>query len=122
MLKRLEDVALHGGSTELASKEQDFGFKYNPHGWFYDKDLDVNPMRLIAFDVMHGWCQHCVYEIELCSCMEVLSKRGHGSRQLHAYMQRFKWPRSYASGCDICNGRVQDRAQTKDVKPAGSAS
>ena len=92
MLKRLKDIALHHGRTDLASKEQDFGFKYNPHSWLYDEGLDVKPMRILAFDVMHCWCQNGVYEIELCACIGILSKHGHGGRQLHVYMQRFKWP------------------------------
>ena len=63
-----------------------------------------------------------VWEIELQACMDVLSKHGHGGRQLHAYLHRFMWPRAYASGRDICKGSVQERAVNKDVSPAGSAS
>ena len=72
MLKRLKDLALHHEKTELASKEQDFGYKCNPHGWLYGTGLDVKPMEIIALDAMHCWCQRGVYEIELRACMEVL--------------------------------------------------
>ena len=42
-------------------KEQDFGFKWNPHGWLQDTDLDVQPVRVLAFDWMHCWCDNGVY-------------------------------------------------------------
>ena len=122
MQNRLKDFAMHHTQTALASKEQDFGFKYNPHSWLQDEGLDVKPMEVIAFDIMHCWCQKGVWEIEFGACMESLSKHRHGGRQLHAYMKRFMWPGAYASGSDICKGSVQERAENKDVKPAGSAS
>ena len=56
MLDRLKDIALHGGPSALASKQQEFGLKYNPHSWLQDEGLDVNAMDVIAFDVMHCWC------------------------------------------------------------------
>ena len=36
--------------------------------------------------------------------------------------QYFKWPKSYASGRDVCKGSVQERERPEDVPPAGSAS
>ena len=122
MQDRLKFFAMHRTKPELESKEKDFGFNYNPHSWLQDEGLDVKPMEVIAFDVMHCWCQHGVWEIELGACMECLSKHGHGGRQLHAYMKRFMWPRAYASGRDLCKGSVQERKENKDVRPAGSAS
>ena len=54
--------------------------------------------------------------------MDLLSPHGHGGRQLHAYLQYFRWPKAYASGRDVCKGSVQDRKTPQDVRPAGSAS
>jgi len=82
----------------------------------------VKAMDVIAFDVMHCWCQGGVWDIELGAFMEKLSKHGHGGRQLHEYLQLFMWPKAYASGRDICKGSVYERAVPKDVKPNGSAS
>ena len=45
-----------------------------------------------------------------------------GGRQLHVYLQRFQWPKAYASGRDVCKGSIQVRKRGKDVPPAGSAS
>ena len=45
----------------------------------------MKAMDLIAFDVMHCWCQGGVWEIELGAFMDVLSKHGHVGRQMHAY-------------------------------------
>ena len=122
MQDRLKDIALHGSPAELATKQQDFGFKYNPHSWLQDEGLDVKAMDVLAWDVMHCWCQGGVWEVELVAFLEHLSKYGHGSRQLHAYLQQFKWPKAYASGRDLCKGSVYERVVPKDVKPNGSAS
>ena len=122
MQNRLKDFALHRTQTELASKQQDYGFKYNPHSWLQDEGLNVQAMDIIAFDVMHCWCQGGVWEIELEAFMNELSKHGHGGRQLHLYLHQFVWPKAYATGRDICKGSVQDRAVNKDVRPSGAAS
>ena len=73
----------------------------------------MNAMDVIAFDVMHCWCQGGAWEIELGVGMDELSKYGHGGRQLHAYLQRFMWPKAYASGRDLCKGSVYERAAPK---------
>ena len=122
MQNRLKDFALHRTQTELASKQQDYGFKYNPHSWLQDEGLDVNAMDVIAFDVMHCWCQGGAWEIELVAGLDELSKYGHGGRELHAYLNQFEWPKAYASGKDLCKGSTYERSQPKDVKPTGSAS
>ena len=85
MQNRLKDFALHR-PRELASKQQEYGFKYNPHSWLQDEGLDVKAMDVITFDVMHCWCQGGVWDIELGAFMEQLSKHGHGGRQLHEYL------------------------------------
>ena len=119
---KLKRVGPHLGKTALKQLQADLGFKYNPHSWVQDEDLDADPVRLVSFDVQHCWCQGGVWEIELVAGMECLAKHGHGTRQLHAYMQRFVWPKAYANGRDLCKGAVQDRATPKDIKPTGSAS
>ena len=121
MQERLKDIALHDPAL-LYEKEQDFGFKWNPDSWLNDTELDVRPMRLLAFDWMHCWCENGVWELEFAACLNELSKHGHGGRQLHAYLQYFKWPKAYAAGRDVCKGSVQDRARPRDMPPAGSAS
>ena len=122
ILDRLKHTALHCSPGELKNKEQDLGFKYNPDSWLQDLELDVKPMQVLVFDWMHCWCEGGVYELELGACMDVLSKHGHGGRQLHKYLHVFTWPRAYATGIDICKGSVQERARETDVRPAGSAS
>ena len=87
-----------------------------------DTELDVRPMRSLAFGWMHCWCENGVWELEFAACLNELSKHGHGGRQLHAYLQYFKWPKAYAAGRDVCKGSVQDRARPRDMPPAGSAS
>ena len=87
-----------------------------------DTELDVRPMRSLAFGWMHCWCENGVWELEFAACLNELSKHGHGGRQLHAYLQYFKWPKAYATGRDVCKGSVQDRARPRDMPPAGSAS
>lgn len=119
---RLKEYALHRTPTELKDKQQELGFKYNPHSWLQDEELDVQAMDLIAFDVMHCWCQGGVWEIELAAFMGVLSKHGYGGRQLHVYLQQFMWPKAYASGKELCKGSVQERSKAKDVRPNGSAA
>ena len=119
---RLRDLAETATQTELHSKEQDLGFKWNPDSWLQDSGLDVQAMKVLAFDWMHCWCENGVWEIEFGACMDLLSPHGHGGRQLHAYLQLFKWPQAYASGRDVCKGSVQERSTAKDVRPAGSAS
>ena len=52
MQNRLKDLALHH-PAELKDKEQDFGFRWNPHSWLNDTNLNVQPMRMLAFDWMH---------------------------------------------------------------------
>ena len=64
-------------------KEQDFGFKWNPHSWRNDLGLNVQPMSLLAFDWIHRSCETGMWELELCDCMGELSRHGHGGRQLH---------------------------------------
>ena len=61
MQHRLHQPALHQG-RELKVKEQDFGFKYIPHSWLQDTELDVRPMRVLAFDWMHCWCEKGVWD------------------------------------------------------------
>ena len=121
MQHRLNQLALHH-PWELNAKEQDFGFKWIPDSWLQDTELAVRPMRVLAFDWMHCWCENGVCELELAACMGELSKHGHGGRQLHSYLQYFKWPKAYASGRDVCKGSIQERLRAKDVPPAGSAS
>ena len=121
MQHRLHQLALHHPG-ELKVKEQDFGFKYIPHSWLQDTELDVRPMRVLAFDWMHCWCEKGAWELELAACMDELSKHGHGCRQLHSYLQCFQWPKAYASGRDVFKGSVQERARPTDMPPAGSAS
>ena len=58
-------------------KEQDFGFKWNPHSWLNDLGLNVQPLRLLAFDWMHCWCENGVWEVEFGACMDELSRHGH---------------------------------------------
>ena len=121
MQNRLHQLALHHPEL-LKAKESDFGFKWSQHGWLQDTGLDVRPMRVIAFDWMHCWCEKGVWELELAACMDKLSKHGHGGRQMHSYLQHFKWPKAYASGRDVFKGSVQERARAQDMPPAGSAS
>ena len=121
MQHRLHQLALHH-PKELFAKEQDFGFKYIPHSWLQDTVLDVRPMRVLAFDWMHCWCEKGVWELELAACMDELSKHGHGGRQLHSYLQCFQWPKAYASGRDVFKGSVQERERAQDMPPSGSAS
>ena len=52
MQNRLHQLALHSPG-ELKEKEQDFGFKWDPDSWLQDTELDVRPMRVLAFDWMH---------------------------------------------------------------------
>ena len=54
--------------------------------------------------------------------MNELSKHGHGCRQLHVYLQAWKWPKAYAGGRDVFKGSVQERSRPKDTPPAGAAS
>ena len=121
MQQRLHQLALHHPG-ELKANEQDFGFKWAPHSWLQDTELDVRPMRVLAFDWMHCWCEKGVWELELDACMHELSKHGHGGRQLHSYLQYFKWPKAYASGRDVFKGSVQEREREKDMPSSGSAS
>ena len=118
---RLREIAQHRPG-ELNVKEQDFGFKYNPHSLLQDKDLNVRLMRILAFDWMHCWCEKGGWELELAAFLELLSKKGHGGRQLHEYFQHFKWPKAYASGRDVFKASVQERSRPKDMPPTGSAS
>ena len=122
MQHRLHQLALHHPASELFAKEQDLGFRWTPNSWLHDTELAVRPMRVLAFDWMHCWCENGVWELELAACMNELSKHGHGGRQLHVYLQHFQWPKAYASGRDICKGSIQVRQRAKDVPPAGSAS
>ena len=64
MLNRLNQLGLHH-PTELKVKEQDFGFKWNPHSWLQDPGLNVPAMQVLAFDWMHCWCENGVWELEL---------------------------------------------------------
>ena len=121
MQERLKDIALHDPAL-LFEKEQDFGFKWNPHSWLQDPGLDVLAMQVLVFDWMHCWCEKGVWELEFGACMDLLSAHGYGTRLLHTYLQYFKWPLAYASGRDVCKGSVQERKIPKDVRPAGSAS
>ena len=109
---RLQQLALHHPASELFAKEQDFGFRWTPNSWLHDTELAVRPMRVLAFDWMHCWCENGVWELELAACMNELSKHGHGCRQLHVYLQHFQWPKAYASGRDVCKGSIQRRQKT----------
>ena len=122
MQTRLKFVAENQTNAKLLEKQTELGFKYNPHSWLQDEGLDVNAMDVIAFDVMHCWCQGGAWEIELVAGLDELSKYGHGGRELHAYLNQFEWPKAYASGKDLCKGSTYERSQPKDVKPTGSAS
>ena len=61
--------------AELKAKEQDFGFRWNPHSWLSDTNLIVQPMRLLAFDWMHCWCETGVWDVKLGACKQWLSTR-----------------------------------------------
>ena len=61
MQHRLNQLALHHSAGELNAKEQDFGFKRNEHSWVCDPVLNVNPMKVLAFDWMHCWCENGVW-------------------------------------------------------------
>ena len=121
MQRRLHQLALHDPG-ELGLKEQDFGYKYNPHSWLQDPGLDVQAIKVFAFDWMHCWVEGGVWDVELCALMGKLAPHGYGGRHLHAYLQRFQWPKGYASGRWVCKGSVQERAQPREVPPNGSAS
>ena len=56
MQHRLHQLALHH-PRELSAKEQVFGFGWVPDGWLQDTELAVRPMRVLAFDWMHCWCE-----------------------------------------------------------------
>jgi len=86
MQDRLKHVALHGTAAELAEKQTDFGFRYNPHSWLHDEELNVQAMEVIAWDIMHCWCQGGAWEVELGAFLECMSKHGYGSRKLHVGM------------------------------------
>ena len=117
---RLNQLALHH-PRELSGKEQDFGYRWFPDSWLQDKELAVRPMKVLAFDWMHCWCENGVWELAFRACMEELSQHGHGGRQLHVYLQHFQWAKAYASGRDVCKGSIQARQRAKDVPPAVSA-
>ena len=119
---RLKFVAENQTQTKLVEKQTELGFKYNAHSWLQDEGLDVNAMDVIAFDIMHCWCQGGAWEIELVAGLDELSKYGYGGRVLNVYLRQFEWPKAYASGKDLCKGSEYERAQPKDVKPTGSAS
>ena len=105
MQRRLADLALHHpGQFHL--KEQDFGYKYSPHSWLQDPRLDVQAIKIFAFDWMHCWAEGGVWETEFCALIAKLATCGHGGRQLHAYLQLFEWPKAYASGRSVCQGSV----------------
>ena len=117
MQQRLNQLALHHPG-ELKEKEQTFGYRWFPDSWLHDKELAVRPMRLLAFDWMHCWCENGVWELELAACMDRLYKHGHGCQQLHRYLQLFQWPKAYASGRDVCKGSIQMR-QKPNKCPTG---
>ena len=119
--KRLHQLALDD-SPELPHKEQDFGFNYNPHSWLQDSGLEVQGMRILAYDWMHCWCEGGAWEVELAACLRMLSKHESGARQLHAYLQQWMWPKAYGGGRDLCKGSVQERTRGKDIDPSGTAS
>ena len=52
----LAGLALHD-PEQLDLKEQDFGYKYNPHSRLQDPGLDVQPIEVLAFDWMHCWAE-----------------------------------------------------------------
>ena len=121
MQRRLADIALNYPG-QLFLTEQNYGYKYNPHSWVQDTGLDVQVIKVVAFDWMHCWAESGVWDGEFCACMDELAPHGYGGRMLHAYLQHFQLPKAYASGRDVCKGSVQERAQPKDVHPAGTAS
>ena len=54
MQRRLADIALNH-LAHLDMKEQDFRLKYIRHSWLQDPGLDVQPIKVFAFDWMHCW-------------------------------------------------------------------
>ena len=54
MQRRLADIALNYPG-QLFLTEQNYGYKYNPHSWVQDTGLDVQVIKVVAFDWMHCW-------------------------------------------------------------------
>ena len=77
MPTRLKDIAENESNKKLEEKQIAFGYKYNRHSGLQDAGLDVNAMDVIAFDVMHCWCQGGAWEIELVAGLDELSQHGH---------------------------------------------
>ena len=100
MQRRLAYIALNH-PAQLEKTQEDFGFKYNPHSWLQDQGLDVQPIKVFAFDWMHCWVEGGVWDAELCGVMHVLAPYGCVSRKLHPYSQRLRWPkmRCTRAGC-----------------------
>ncbi len=106
-LARLNDVqrdVVRGDvlQSELDLMQQEFGFNANKESFIVDRPLHVKLISIMQFDWMHTYFVNGIFNWEFNQLMKDLNPFGKGHDYFHAYLQRWQWPKGYASGKYVC--------------------
>ena len=105
----------------LEQKEQDYGFHFFENNWLQDESYSTTFMDTFAYDWMHAYVENGVFDTEMHELQTNLQKHGYGCKSLNTYLEKWRWPRAYATGANLCK-HAAHKADDKDVSPSGTAS
>ncbi len=88
--------------SELDLMQQEFGFSANKESLIVDIPLNIKLISIIQFDWMHTYFVNGIFNWEFNQLMKDLNPFGKGHDYFHAYLQRWQWPKGYASGKYVC--------------------
>ena len=119
IVRRLQEVARtdHGA---LARLEYEFGFNHCDENMLLDPHLNINLMSVIVWDWMHCFFISGVFNKELKALMDRLKHFNLGWTQLDAYLQKWCWPKAYASAAQVC--AAAEATTDDDHEASGNAS
>ena len=89
MQRRLKEVA-RDSPLQLDDLEEDFGYKYNKHGRLQDRELEIRLATIYGLDWMHIYLEGGIFDTELRECLKILGRVGHGTTELHYFLQLWK--------------------------------
>lgn len=89
-------MAATGSKTDLEEAEKTLGFNFCPDGYMYDASLNVRHATVHMWDWMHCYLENGPGENEIRTFVNHV-----GKRTIEEYVQRWTWPRGYASAHNV---------------------
>eukprot|EP00959_Pyramimonas_sp_CCMP1952_P463390 9484848-Pyramimonas_sp.AAC.1 len=99
LLKRSQEGVTKG---EFELLEQQMGFIFEPASLMQDLELGVKLRSIWCWDWLHVYLASGIFSEEVKELLSLLSRYNLGGNVLNSYLERWQWPKGYASGSQLC--------------------